>query len=189
MSLFALPVSASDLSQLQQGIEFFTNSNEATTEAGQITNPPSTPTVYSYALQLLANNVSFSQVAMAVDSLMFGQTDNTTELARLSTQFLPAQVSHAVANGFNPTVYAAEALGLALAGGNGTSNAFAADFGSLTDFEFASKVSSITGVNAEAIQNFVQNWISFYTAHPAATFGLPTTLAAYGAAFGDAVGV
>jgi hypothetical protein len=67
---------------------------------------------------------------MAVDSLMFGVS--LTELAKLSTQFLPAQVANAMANGFNPTVYAAEALGLALAGGNGTSNAFATDFGSLS---------------------------------------------------------
>ena len=50
---------------------------------------------------------------MAVDSLMFGVTDNTTELAKLSTQFLPPQVANAAAHGFNPTVYAAEALGLA----------------------------------------------------------------------------
>src|SRR6516225_6106363 len=105
MSLFALPVSASDLNDLQFGIEFFTNPTEATNEAALITNPPNTATVVSYALQLLANNISLSQVAMAVDSLMFGQTDNTTELAKLSTQFLPAQASHAVANGFNPTVY------------------------------------------------------------------------------------
>jgi hypothetical protein len=68
MSLFALPVSVSDLTGLQRGIEFFTNTVEATAEAGLITNPPSTPTVYSYAVQLLANNISLSQVAMAVDS-------------------------------------------------------------------------------------------------------------------------
>jgi hypothetical protein len=188
MSLFALPVSVSDLTKLQLGIEFFTNTTEATTEAGQITNPPSTPTVYSYAVQLLANNISLSQVAMAVDSLMFGVTDNVTELTKLATQFLPAQVSHAVANGFNPTVYAAEALGLALAGGNGTSDNFATDFGSLSVAQFASEVGGITGVNTGAIQGFVQNWINFYTANPSATFGMSATLASYGAAFGDAVG-
>jgi hypothetical protein len=186
MSLFALPVSASDLTQLQLGIEFFTNAGEATTEAGQITNPPSTPTVYSYAVQLLANNISLSQVAMAVDSLMFGVTDNITELTKLATQFLPPQVSNAVAHGYNPTVYAAEALGLALAGGNGTSNAFATNFGSLSVPTFASEVASLTGINSGAIQGFVSNWIAFYTANPPA--GLSVTLAAYGAAFGDAVG-
>src|SRR6266851_9024493 len=188
MSLYALPVSVSDLTRLQLGIEFFTNTTEATTEAGQITNPPATPTVYSYAVSLLANNISLSQVAMAVDSLMFGVTDNVAELTKLATQFLPAQVANAVAHGFNPTVYAAEALGLALAGGNGTSNNFATDFGSLSVAQFASEVGSITGINTAAIQGFVQNWINFYTANPSATFGLSVTLASYGAAFGDAVG-
>jgi hypothetical protein len=188
MSLFALPVSVSDLTQLQLGIEFFTNTTEATTEAALITNPPNTATVNSYAIRLLANNISLSQVAMAVDSLMFGVTDNVTELAKLSTQFLPAQVANAVANGFNPTVYAAEALGLALAGGNGTSNAFATDFGSLSVSQFVSEVVSLTGINSGAIQGFVQNWINFYTVNPSATFGLPVKLAAYGAAFGDTVG-
>jgi hypothetical protein len=187
MSLYALPVSANDLIQLQRGIEFFTNTTEATTEAGQITNPPSLPTVYSYAVSLLANNISLSQVAMAVDSLMFGVTDNVTELTKLATQFLPPQVANAVAHGLNPTVYAAEALGLALAGGNGTSNAFATNFGSLSVSDFASAVASLTGVNSGAIQVFVQNWINFYTANPPA--GLSVTLAAYGAAFGDAAGV
>jgi hypothetical protein len=187
MSLFALPVSVSDLTKLQLGIEFFTNTGEATTEAGLITNPPATPTVYSYAVQLLANNISLSQVAMAVDSLMFGVTDNVAELTKLATQFLPAQVANAVAHGLNPTVYAAEALGLALAGGNGTSNAFATNFGSLSVADFASAVSSLTGINSGAIQVFVNNWINFYTANPPAG-GLAVTLAAYGAAFGDAVG-
>jgi hypothetical protein len=125
-------------------------------------------------------------VAMAVDSLMFGVTDNVAELTKLATQFLPPQVSNAVAHGYNPTVYAAEALGLALAGGNGTSNAFATNFGSLSVPTFASEVASLTGINSGAIQGFVSNWIAFYTANPPA--GLSVTLAAYGAAFGDAVG-
>lgn len=188
MSLFALPVSVSDLTQLQRGIEFFSNVAEATTEQGLITNPPNTPTVFTYATDLLVRNVSLSQVAMAVDSLMFGVTDNLVELAKLATQFLPAQVANASANGLNPTVYAAEALGLGLAGGNGSSNAFATNFGSLSITEFASEVASLTGVNASAIQGFVNNWLNFYTANPPAG-GLSAQLAAYGAAFGDAVGV
>jgi hypothetical protein len=186
MSLYTLPVSVSDLTQLQLGIEFFTNVTEATSEAALIN--AAHDSVFSYANQLLANNISLSQVAMAVDSLMFGHGDNTTELAKLSTQFLPAQASHAVADGFNPTVYAAEALGLALAGGNGRSTAFASNFGSLSVSDFAADVSSLTGINIGAIQGFVQNWINFYTANPSATFGLSVTLASYGAAFGDAVG-
>jgi hypothetical protein len=151
--------------------------------------------LYSYAVQLLENNISLSQVAMAVDSLMFGATDNVTELTKLSTQFLPAQVAAAVASGLNPTVYAAETLGLALAGGRGDTlsthfqPSFATLFGSLSVAQFVSEVASLTGINATAIQGFVQNWTNFYSANPSATFGLPVTLAAYGAAFGDAVGV
>ena len=34
MSLTALPVSVSDLTTLQQGIQFFTNNNEAAAQAG-----------------------------------------------------------------------------------------------------------------------------------------------------------
>jgi hypothetical protein len=45
MSLYTLPISVSDLTQLQLGIELFSNTAEATTEAGLITNPPNT--VYS----------------------------------------------------------------------------------------------------------------------------------------------
>ena len=36
MSLFALPVTVSDLTTLQSGIQFFTNTAEATTEVGSI---------------------------------------------------------------------------------------------------------------------------------------------------------
>jgi hypothetical protein len=186
MSLFALPVTVADLEQLQNGIEFFTNAAEATAEEALIN--AGTATVNSYALQLLANNISLSQVAMAEDSLMFGVTDSTTELTKLSTQFLPAQVANAIAHGYNPTVYAAEALGLALAGGNGTSNAFATNFGTLSVSQFSQSVATLTGVSVNAIQTWVTNWVNFYTAHPTATGGLSTTLAAYGAAFGDAVG-
>jgi hypothetical protein len=185
MSLYALPVSVSDLTQLQQGIEFFTNTAEATAAAAQIN--AGSLTVFSYAKQLLADNVPYSQVAMGVDSLMFGVTDTVAELTKLSTQFLPPQVHNALVNGYNPTVYAAEALGLALAGGNGTSNAFATNFGSLSESQFALAVASLTNLNTQAIQGWVNNWTTFYTAHPPAG-GLSVQLAAYGAAFGDAVG-
>jgi hypothetical protein len=195
MSLYYVPVSVGDLTQLQLGIEFFSNTIEAITEAALITNPPHTATVSSYANQLLANNISLSQLAMAVDSLMSGVTDNVTELTKLSTQFLPPQVAAAVASGLNPTMYAAEALGLALAAGNGASGfttnshaSFAARFGSLSVSQFASEAASLTGIDAGAIQGFAQNWINFYSANPSATLGLSVTVAAYGTAFGDAVG-
>ena len=122
MSLTALPVSVSDLTTLQQGVEFFTNSNEATAQAAAINSPgTTTSSVFIYTAQLLQNNIGLSQVAMSVSAIAEGGTiavGNTTTpntLTFLSTQFLPAQVAVAIANGFDPTVYAAEALGLALA--------------------------------------------------------------------------
>jgi hypothetical protein len=126
---------------------------------------------------------------MAVDALMFGAVDKVAEFTKLSTGFLPPQLSNAAQFGFNTTVYDAEALGLALAGGNGTSNAFATNFGSLSVSAFAQAVAAATGVSTNAIQQFVTNWIHFYTANPTATHGLSVTLASDGAAFGDAVGV
>ena len=193
MSLTALPVSVSDLTTLQQGVEFFTNSNEATAQAAAINSPgTTTSSVFIYTAQLLQNNIGLSQVAMAVSAIGEGGTiavGNTTTpntLTFLSTQFLPAQVAVAIANGFNPTVYAAEALGLALASTAG----FQTNFGGLSTTAFVQAVATATGVNAAAIQGFVQNWINFFSgpgsgAHP----GLTVQQAAFGAALGDSVGV
>jgi hypothetical protein len=192
MSLFALPVTVSDLTNLQQGIEFFTNTAEATAQAAVINTPGTSSSVFIYATQLLANNISLSQVAMADTAIMEGGTvavGNTTTsntLTFLSTQFLPNQVTVAIANNFNPTVYAAEALGLALASTTG----FTTNFAGLNTTAFVSAVATATGVNAGAIQVFVTNWTNFYSgvgsnAHP----GLTVQQAAYGAAFGDAIGV
>ena len=190
MSLFALPVTVSDLTQLQQGLQFFTNTAEATAQAATINAGNSS--VFIYASQLLSSNISLSQVAMADSALMEGGTiavGNTTTpntLTFLTTQFLPAQVAVGVANNFNPTVYAAEALGLALASTAG----FQTNFAGLSTSAFVQAVANATGTNASAITGFVNNWIAFYSgpgsnAHP----GLTVTQAAYGAAFGDAVGV
>ena len=195
MSLTALPVTVTDLTQLQQGIQFFTNTAEATAEAALINaNTPGGPTVYSYAAQLLSSNISLSQVAMADSALMEGATiavGNATTpntLTLFSTVFLPGQVTNAIAHGFVPTVYAAEALGLALGGNTAFNTNFVTPFtGNVVGF--AQAVANITGTNVTAIQVFVQNWINFYTANPAATQGLTITQASFGAAFGDAVGV
>ena len=54
---------------------------------------------------------------------------------------------------------------------------------------FLSKLRTLTGVNQAVIQDFVDYWIGFYTQFPAATQGLTVNQAAYGAAFGDAIGV
>ena len=57
--------------------------------------------------------------------------------------FLPSQVAVAIAHGFDPVVYAAEATGLALAG----LPAFAT-FTALSATDFAHAVAVATGVNA-----------------------------------------
>ena len=107
MSLFALPVSVADLTQLQQGIQFFTNTAEATAEAAAINADEATESVFTYAAKLIQSNISLSQVAMADTAIMEGGTipvgDTTTPntLTFLSTQFLPAQVATAIAHGFN----------------------------------------------------------------------------------------
>ena len=189
MSLTALPVTVSDLTQLQQGVEFFTNTSEATTEAAAINAPNATETVFTYAARLIQNNISVSQVAMADTAIIeggtipVGDTATPNTLTFLSTQFLPAQVANAVAHGLNPTVYASEALGLALAGTTG----FNTNFGNLSQTQFLQAVANATGVNPTAISGFLANWIAFYTANPPA--GLSVTQAAFGATFGDAIGV
>ena len=151
MSLFTLPVTAADIAQLESGIQFFQSSasNQAAVVAG-INAPGSSQTVFTYAASLLNANLSFSQVAMATTALMFGATATTATLGNISTNFLPAQVTVAITNGFDPTVYAAEATGLALAG----DPAFAA-FTALNVTAFSQLVATLTGVNQAAIQSFV----------------------------------
>ena len=149
MSLYALPVTINDITLVQSQIEFFTDTAEAQQEVTLINS--GSQTVFGYATELLQNNLPFSQVAMAMDSYMFGVATNIGEVGKLSTQFLPAQVAHAIAFGFDPTVYAAEAVGLALAGGDGTSHAFAQTFGSMDVSAFSQAVSHITGVSTSQI--------------------------------------
>jgi len=93
--------------------------------------------------RLIQNNISLSQVAMAVDSLMAGAAPSVAQLTNISTSFLPAQVANAANNGFNPTVYAAEVLGLSLSSGA----AFNTNFVSLNVTQFSAAVASATGIN------------------------------------------
>jgi hypothetical protein len=192
MSLFALPVTVADLTTLQLGVEFFSNTAEATAEAAAINAPGATETVFTYAARLIQNNISLAQVAMADSALMEGTVaagtppGATNTLTLFSTVFLPPQVANAIAHGFNPTVYAAEALGLALAGQAAFNTNFVTG---VSVSAFSLLVANATGVSSAAIVQFVNNWVAFYTANPAATFGLTITQASYGAAFGDAVGV
>lgn len=190
MSLTALPVTVSDLTTLQSGIQFFTNTAEANVEVPSINANQPNDSVFIYATKLLANNISLSQVAMAVSALMEGGTiavgnaTTSNTLTLLSTVFLPGQVAFALANNFNPTVFAAESLGSALS----TQTSFQSFVG-LNASQFAQSVSTLTGVNVSAIQTFVANWQAFFTNNPIALQGRTVTQASYGAAFGDAVGV
>ena len=117
MSLYALPVTSSDLLQLQNGIQFFTNDAQAATQTTLINTNQGT--VFSYANTLLANNVSTSQVAMGAFAFALGKTETVDHLKGISTVFLPPQVKFAndqnLAGG--PTVYAAQVYALALATG------------------------------------------------------------------------
>ena len=190
MSLTALPVTSTDLTTLQSGVQFFTNTSQATSQAAAINAPGSTQSVFTYAASLINSNISLSQVTMAVSAIAesgtiaVGDTTTPNTLTFLSTQFLPAQVAFAAANGFNQTVFAAQALGLALAGTSG----FQADWAGLSKSAFVTSVAGATGLNASAIQGFLTNWTNFYTAN-GTIGGLTVTQAAYGATLGDAIGV
>ena len=197
MPLTALPVSVTDLTILQQGVQFFTNNNEAAAQVAAINLPgTTTASVFIYTAQLLQNNIGLSQVAMAVSAIaeggtiLVGNTTTPNTLTFLSTQFLPAQFAIGVTlqaqTGIPAPVYASEALGLALASTTGFQNTF----GGLSTTAFVQAVATASGVNPTAIQGFVQNWINFYSgvgsgAHP----GLTVQQAAFGAALGDSVGV
>ena len=182
MSLFALPVTVSDLTTLQQGIEFSTDTVEATAEAAAINS--GAQTVFAYAAELINANLPFSQVAMATTALMFGETATTAVLQNISLNFLPSQVAVASANGFDVVVFAAQAAGLALAGLPGF-----ATFTALSATDFAHAVAVATGVNETVIGQWLTNWTTFYTGNPSATQGLSVSQAAYGATFGNAIGV
>ena len=147
--------------------------------------------------------------AIAVEGSMYGAVGSSAEITSLATVFLPPQIAYATQHGFNPVVFASEALGLAFAFGNENgSSAFANAFGPgnvsmpnspTGDAAFAAAAASTifgaasTANLIDAIDGFVANWKTFYT-----TNGIPGTahasaaqidVAARGAAWGDAVGV
>jgi hypothetical protein len=191
MPLTSLPVTAGELVNLQFSLTFTTNLEQATVEAAAIN--AHTDTVAKYAFELLQANIGTSQVAMAVTCLMLGDgppagvgSPDVAVLDNIATNFLPDQLFVAAKFGFNPVVYASEALGLALAG----TPVFASNIEGWGEETFVEQVvGPRTGVNEAAIHQFISNWVNFYTANPSATFGLTVKQAAYGAAFGDAIGV
>lgn len=163
----------------------------------------------SYVNQLISLAGNTTGVAAAVEGSMYNAVGSSAETTLLATSFLPAQISNAVAHGFNPLVYATEALGLVFAFGNEASSAaFGNTFGPANsttpnsvagDVAFASLAASTifgsasTPTLVNAIEGFVANWKSFYgsvglpsNAHPTSS---DVDLAARGAAWGDAVGI
>jgi hypothetical protein len=162
-----------------------------------------------YISDLLAKVGDTTIPAIAVEASMYGAAGTSDEITLLASQFLPAQVQNAIANGLDPQIYASEVLGLAFAFGNETgSTTFATNFGpghaglansAAGDAAFAAAAASAifgaasTPNLATAIDGWVANWKEFYAGHgipgihdPSAT---QIDLAARGAAWGDALGV
>jgi hypothetical protein len=147
--------------------------------------------------------------AVAVEGSMYGAVGSSDEITKLATVFLPGQVENALKNGYDPQVYACEALGLAFAfSDENGGTAFAEKFGpsapgmSATPagdaFFVGAAATAIFGTAATAatpgvILDWVSNWVDFYTSHGIPGLSNPTDeqihLVARGAAWGDAVGV
>jgi len=166
-------------------------------------------TFSNYVDQLIGQAHSTTIPAVAVEASMYGATGTSATITNLTTNFLPAQVANAISHGFNPQVYASEALGLTFAFGNETGNkAFANNFGpsnnvmpntAVGDAAFAAAAcSTFFGAGSTAnlvsvMQTFVSNWKAFYTPNGIPGNATPTAdqidLAARGAAWGDMVGI
>src|SRR5439155_14900129 len=172
------------------------NTAEATLEVALIN--AGTTTVSAYATQLLNANLAFSEVALAVDSLVQGgtptagalltPTSTKNELQNLAVGFLPSQAANAIKNGLNVIAYDAETAAVGIAAGDGTQNNFLTNFGSLTAAQAATTISGATGgVNGSVILQWITNWQNFYNgAGKAAVLpGLTATTQSYAAAFGD----
>jgi hypothetical protein len=158
---------------------------------------------------LLAQAANTTIPAVAVEASMYGAVGTSAEVSLLATQFLPAQVANATSHGFNPLVYASEALGLAFAFGNEAgSTGFATTFGpshagmpnsTAGDAAFAAAASTAifgsasTANLVHVMEGFVSNWKTFFTQNGipgvSTANGAQIDLAARGAAWGDAVGV
>jgi hypothetical protein len=181
--------------------------DQATTIANAIN--AGTLTEAQYVNGLLSQVANTTIPAVAVEGSMYGVVGTSAEVTSLATQFLPDQVAFAMQHGFNPQVYASEAVGLAFAFGNETSStAFADAFGPSSptmpdsvagDLVFATAAataifgSASTSNLVNVIDTWVTNWKAFYTSYGIPGILNPTAtqfdLAARGAAWSDAVGV
>ena len=102
--------------------------DQATTVANAINSGAQTE--FQYVNSLLSQVANTTFPAVAVEASMYGAVGTSAEVTALATQFLPAQVENATKYGFNPLVYATEALGLVFAFNNETgSTAFATGYG------------------------------------------------------------
>jgi RTX calcium-binding nonapeptide repeat (4 copies) len=181
--------------------------DQATTVANAINSGAQTE--FQYVNSLLSQVANTTIPAVAVEASMYGAVGTSAEVTALATQFLPAQVANATKYGFDPQVYATEALGLVFAFNNETgSTAFATAYGpsnatmpnsTAGDSAFAAAASNnifgaaSTSTLVNAINNYVSNWKAFYSHNGIPGISNPSTdqvdLAARGAAWGDAVGL
>jgi hypothetical protein len=180
---------------------------QATTIVNEIV--ASTTTEAQYVNSLLSQVADTTFPAVAVEASMYGVTGSANEITTLVTQVLPAQIATAMQNGYNPVIYASEALGLQFAfadenGGTGFANNFGLSNAAMPattagDAAFAAAAAStIFGSAAAAnwsgtILAFVANLEALYTANgiPGITNATATEidLAARGAAWGEAIGI
>ena len=184
MPLNALPVTPDELEDLQFGLSFNTNTGQATSQAALINLDNGVDTVASYAAALLNANIATSQVAMATTCLMWGESQDTAFLDNTATVAAPLFIALAIQLGTNQVVTAAEGIGVALA-----NDAQFAPFLALNATQFTAAVAAATGVNVTVINRWLANWIDFYTTFGTPAPGVTIQEAAYGATFGDAIGV
>ena len=168
-----------------------------------------TQTEFQYINTLLTQVANTTIPAVAVEGSMYGAVGSSGEVTYLTTQFLPPQVSNAIHYGFNPQVYASEALALVFSFGDENHGmGFANEFGpsntampnaTAGDAAFAAAVcaavfsSAATTTTPNAILGWVNNWKAFYSANGIPGNAHPTAdqidLVARAAAWGDAVGI
>ena len=180
---------------------------QATTILNEIIAGTTTEAQFVGGLLSQAADTTFP--AVAVEASMYGATGSAAEIATLATQVLPTDITTALHNGYNPVIYASEALGLQFAfadenGGTGFANNFGPSNAAMPattagDAAFAAAAaSSIFGSAAAAnwsgpILAFVANLEALYTANGIPGLTNPTAteidLAARGAAWGEAIGI
>jgi len=196
-----------DILNLQKGIEFQTNTAEATLEVGLINT--GMQTVQQYANQLILNMLPLSQVVMAVDSLMSGAVQSEAEMTNLTVNFVPAQLAFfnslppsTQAGAGGPIVWDAEVTGFALTERAAFTTNFAglntgANAGTAGDAAFAAAVSTAIFGNASLtnqVLSFLQSFRNFLTNNPTELTGngIPLsdlTKAADALTFGTEVGI